>query len=166
MNCRGHGRGSMWLVVFLARDFTPQWHGKPKKWWVLVCHPQMKLMWELECEDRWGQTLGMKDCGSFFDVEVYFQRLCRSAQCNRWCCDSSPRNHCISRVWCPHPQWPQFHICPILELVQLHSGNALGTWKCSGSFCKSTRNQHITFTFGLWLSEEHIITGYYMQFIN
>jgi hypothetical protein len=25
----------MWLVVFLARDFTPQWHGNPKKWWVL-----------------------------------------------------------------------------------------------------------------------------------
>ena len=164
MNCRGHGRGFMWLVVFLARDFTPQWHGKPNL--VGVGLPSSN---ETDVgAGMWGQVrtdFGYEGLRFLFDVEVYVQRLCRSAQCNRWCCDSSPRNHCISQVWCPHPQWPQFHICHILELVQLHSGNALGTWKCSGSFCKSTRNQHITFTFGLWRSEEHI-TGYYRHFIN
>ena len=69
-------------------------------WLSRCCHPWMKLTREfLQCEDRFAD-FEYEGLWYLFDIEVYFQRLFRSAQCTQWCCDSSPRNHCTIFAWC------------------------------------------------------------------
>ena len=75
------------------------------------------------------QTLSMKDCGTFLILKFIFRGCLDLHNALSDAVTLHPETivHFLLDAIISHTQWPQLHMCPILELIQLCSGNALGT---------------------------------------